>query len=91
MSDLSVNFNYKIMNGDRVTIVTPQGNLVIGKAVGFLVFSDHLVINVGGRYGTPAVADETNIKSIKRGRKVIYTGTSGFLDDLPLTGFGFVV
>lgn len=55
--------------GDRVTIVTEHGSRLSGRAV---MPSSHggWVLNLGGRYGTPGIADETNIVKVsKRGAK----------------------
>lgn len=53
--------------GDRVTIVNRFGQKSTGRAV---MRSTHggWVLNMGGRYGTPAVADSHNIVSVKKAR-----------------------
>jgi hypothetical protein len=53
-----------IKPGDSVTIVTPQGQQRTGRAV---MRSSHggWVLNMGGKHGTPGVADEHNIVSVK--------------------------
>ena len=63
--------NFEINHGDRVTIRTPQGQLRSGKAVSLLFFANHCVLNMGGKYGTPAVADQRNIVAVKsaKGKK----------------------
>ncbi len=67
-----------IRGGDKVTamfhagIGLKNGRTVqefkarTGKANGLLLFPSHVVINLGGRYGTPGVVDETNIISVKK-------------------------
>lgn len=54
-----------ISAGDSVTIKTPQGGTLRGRAV-MPSSSGGWVINLGGSHGTPAVADEENIVSIKK-------------------------
>ena len=44
--------------GDKVTILTPQGQQVSGRVV--MAFATHCVLNMGGRHGRPGVADERN-------------------------------
>ena len=58
---------YKARRGDRVTILTPQGQTRTGKVAMTAAFSghNHLVLDMGGRYGTPGVANEANLVSIK--------------------------
>jgi hypothetical protein len=53
-----------IKPGDRVTIVTPQGQQRTGTAV---MRSSHggWVLNMGGKHGTPGVADDRNVVSVK--------------------------
>jgi hypothetical protein len=48
--------------GDRVTIMTPQGQRRTGRAV--MRGPAGWVLNMGGRYGTPAIADERNIVAV---------------------------
>ena len=54
--------------GDRVTIVDRFGVNRTGRAV---MPSSHggWVLNMGGRYGTPGIADETNVVRVTKGRK----------------------
>lgn len=49
--------------GDRVTIATPQGNKRTGRVT--LAYSTHLVLNLGGKHGTPGVATADNIVSLR--------------------------
>lgn len=67
-----------IRGGDKVTALFPNGlKLVDGKAVpeykaktgkanGLLIFKEHVVINLGGRFGTPGVVDASNIVKVTR-------------------------
>jgi len=54
-----------IRNGDKVTIVDRFGKQHTGKAV---MRSSHggWVLNMGGRYGTPALADDKNIIKVTK-------------------------
>lgn len=54
--------NETISHGDRVTIVDRFGTKRTGQAVMFGPAG--WVLNMGGRYGTPAVANENNIVKI---------------------------
>lgn len=57
-----------LVSGDYVTIRTPQGGEVTGKVV--MSFSTHVVINIGGKYGTPKIADHSNIlTAVRKGGK----------------------
>lgn len=49
--------------GDRVTIRTPHGSTRTGRVV--MCFPHHLVLNGGGKHGTPLVADASNFVSIR--------------------------
>lgn len=65
-----------IRGGDRVAALFPAGlRLVRGKAVPerkvrvgkanpLLIFPSHVVINLGGAYGTPGVVDVDNLVSV---------------------------
>ncbi|MBR19787.1 MAG: hypothetical protein CMA64_06540 [Euryarchaeota archaeon] len=63
-----------IMAGDSVTIKTPQGQEVRGKAV--MKGPHGWVINTGGRHGTPRVVSESNFVKMRKGknRKADYFG-----------------
>ena len=53
----------QIRVGDRVTIVNRFGQKSTGRAV---MRGPHgWVLNMGGRYGTPAVANESNIVQVR--------------------------
>lgn len=52
-----------IRPGDRVTIVNAQGQQRTGRVV--FAFADRCVLNMGGRYGTPAVATDANIVRVQ--------------------------
>lgn len=47
-----------IRPGEMVTYSTPQGQTRRGRAV--LADSDHVVVNAGGRHGTPQVVNSKN-------------------------------
>ncbi len=59
-----------IHNGDRVAIINRFGQAHTGRAV--MLGPAGWVLNMGGRYGAPAIASEENIAQVKRGNKVIY-------------------
>ncbi len=41
-----------------------------GKANRLLLFPSHVVLNIGGKYGTPQVVDENNfLRIVRKGRK----------------------
>lgn len=54
-----------IKPGALVTIVTPQGQKQLGRAV--MKGPYGWVLNMGGKHGTPAVATEDNIIKVKLG------------------------
>lgn len=60
--------------GDRVTIYTPQKQKRSGRAV--MRGLAGWVLNMGGPHGTPGIATDKNVSSIKRGNKTIYTDES---------------
>lgn len=45
----------------KVTIVRADGSQVTGRAVMYNPKIDAWVINTGGRYGTPEIADDSNV------------------------------
>lgn len=53
--------------GDRVTILSPQGAERTGRMV--MRGPAGLVLNMGGKYGTPAVATVRNIVSVQPDRR----------------------
>tara|TARA_A100001035_G_scaffold235981_1_gene199691 strand:+ start:258 stop:479 length:222 start_codon:yes stop_codon:yes gene_type:complete len=55
-----------IQVGDSVTMSTPQGQLLNGKAV--MKGPYGWVINVGGRHGTPRVVHENNFVKMRKGK-----------------------
>ena len=55
-----------IQVGDSVTMSTPQGQVLSGKAV--MKGPYGWVINVGGRHGTPRVVHENNFVKMRKGR-----------------------
>lgn len=58
----------RIKHGDKITIVSSTGQKVTGRAVMFNPKIDAWVLNIGGKHGTPAIADLSNIIGIKRRR-----------------------
>jgi hypothetical protein len=58
-----------IQPGDRVTIVTPRGQEMTGRAV--MKGPAGWLLNVGGRYGTPALADEDNVVKVSKSRRAV--------------------
>jgi hypothetical protein len=52
--------------GDRVTIVNRFGQKSTGRAV--MLGPAGWVLNMGGRYGTPAIANEENITKVSKAR-----------------------
>lgn len=56
----------EVRPGDRVTIVTPQGQQRSGKCV--MKFPTHAVLNLGGKHGIPGIANARNIVSVKKAR-----------------------
>jgi len=61
VKDMSVN---TIRHGDRVTIINRFGQQHTGRAV--MKGPYGWVLNMGGRYGTPAIANELNIIKVAR-------------------------
>lgn len=57
-----------IRAGDRVTILTPHGNKLTGRAV-MRSATGGWVLNLGGRHGTPGLADEENIVAVKPSKR----------------------
>ena len=55
-----------IQVGDSVTMSTPQGQVLSGKAV--MKGPYGWVINVGGRHGTPRVVHENNFVKMRKGK-----------------------
>lgn len=62
-----------IRAGDRVTIITPHGNRLIGRATMRNRERGCWVLNLGGSHGTPGIADNKNIVKVSRGGKTIYS------------------
>lgn len=50
--------------GDKVTIYTKHGGQLKGNAV-ILCKPTHVVLNLGGRYGTPGIATPDNTIKVK--------------------------
>lgn len=61
-----------VKGGDRVKYwafcgIGPEGKeykIGVGKVCGMLIFPTHMVINIGGRHGTPRVVDEENFIAV---------------------------
>ena len=56
----------QIRPGDRVTIRTPHGQELTGKAVMYNAKQQCWVLNLGGKHGTPGVATDENIVNVKK-------------------------
>ena len=54
----------QVRHGSKVTIISPHGNKQIGKAV-MKSICGGWVLNLGGRYGTPAIATDENTIAVK--------------------------
>lgn len=54
--------------GDQVTIITPHGSRLKGRAV-MRSSHDGWVLNGGGRHGTPLLADDSNTIKVSKARK----------------------
>jgi hypothetical protein len=52
--------------GDRVTIVTPHGQKVRGRAV--ICSGTHAALNLGGKHGRPGVVTPRNVVSVSPAR-----------------------
>jgi hypothetical protein len=58
-----------IQCGDRVTIKTPQGQEVTGRAVMFNRKVGAWVLNLGGRHGIPGMACERNFIKVSKAKR----------------------
>ena len=67
-----------IQIGDSVTMSTPQGNLLNGKAV--MKGPYGWVINVGGRHGTPRIVHENNFIKMRKGKNRKPDFLGGFIN-----------
>jgi hypothetical protein len=61
--------NFTVLAGDRVTIRDRFGALRTGIAQPLLLSPTHCVLNMGGRYGTPLVANADNIVRVSHRSK----------------------
>lgn len=52
-----------IRHGDKVTIITPHGNKLTGKAV--MKGPYGWVLNLGGKHGTPGIASDENTINVR--------------------------
>lgn len=69
---------HSIRPGDKVTALFPAGMAIkngkavhefkerTGKVNPLLIFPDHVVIDLGGRYGTPGVVTAENILRVRK-------------------------
>jgi hypothetical protein len=57
--------HWTINHGDKVTFVDVRGKRRTGTANGLLFFPNHLVLNMGGLYGTPAVVTPGMIVKVR--------------------------
>lgn len=57
--------------GDRVTIVNRFGQKHSGRAV-MPCSAGGWVLNMGGRYGTPGIADDSNTVKVVKAKKSTY-------------------
>ena len=53
--------------GDRVTIITPHGSKLTGRAV-MPSRAGGWVLNGGGRHGTPLLADDSNTINVRKAK-----------------------
>ena len=56
----------KVRPGDTVTIRSRFGTEMQGRCT--MKRPTHAVLNLGGRHGLPAIAENSNIVSVKKGR-----------------------
>jgi hypothetical protein len=56
-----------IKAGDRVTIINRFGQQSTGRVI--MKGPHGWVLNMGGRYGTPAIANEHNIVKVRQARR----------------------
>ena len=68
----------EIRHGDRVTILTPHGSKLTGKAVMRGPYG--WVLNLGGAHGTPGIATAENIVSVRKANPSQRTKISTFFD-----------
>lgn len=68
MWPISPNPGFSIRAGDRVTFVDRFGKKQTGRAV-MPSLTGGWVLNMGGRHGTPALADSSNIVAVSGGRR----------------------
>ena len=57
-----------VEHGDRVTILTPQGQERTGKAV-MRSSVGGWVLNMGGPHGTPGLADDRNVVKVRKAKR----------------------
>lgn len=59
----------QIKHGDKVTIVSSTGQKIKGTATMFNPKINAWILNTGGRFGTPAIADFENVIRVERQRE----------------------
>jgi hypothetical protein len=59
---------WDIRHGDRVMFLTARGDVRYGKANGLLMWESHLVVDCGGKHGTPAVVKPSRIIGVQPDR-----------------------
>jgi hypothetical protein len=58
-----------VCSGDRVTIITPHGSCLTGRAVMRVADGAGWVLNLGGPHGTPGLAYANNTIKVTKQRK----------------------
>ena len=66
MSTTNPTLFQSITNGDIVTIITRHGSQLKGRAV--MRGPAGWVLNLGGRHGTPGIADDNNVIKVTKKR-----------------------
>lgn len=69
----------QIRPGDRVTILTQQGQERSGRAVMYNAQQECWVLNMGGPHGTPGIANEENIVRVSKSKRNKDQGAVGRL------------
>lgn len=59
----------QIQHGSRVTILTPHGSKLTGRAVMYNQKDGFWILNLGGAYGTPGLASPENVIAVRGGLK----------------------
>jgi len=64
-----VRLSDQVKHGDKVTIVSSTGQKLSGRAVMFNPKINAWILNTGGRYGSTAIADFSNIIKVEKQRE----------------------